>query len=359
MPISRAMAPVRRLRGGFGRAVLGLVVSLVALAFVVRQVDLGRTLDLLANAAPGWLLVMLAFQLADLMLRAIRWQRLIAPIGHVRFLPMFGYLLIGYLANNVLPARLGELVRCHYLGDREGISRATALGTVVVERVVDTAVVVALASGAIFVLQVKGVVASAVLIGMAVAGALVVALAIGLAAHRLPGADRAVQAIERWPRVRDLATNLRGGLAVAGRPATLAEALLLSFAAWGATVVVFAAAGQAIGVQLTTAEAALLAGGVALASAIPAGPSNLGTFDLATVAIAGTFGINSETALALAVVAHGSILLVTSLGGAIALLRAGWARGAATGRPEAEAARANGENVAAPLMETEAEPVDG
>ena len=72
----------------------------------------------------------------DLALRALRWQRLRRPIATVRYPPMLGYLLIGYLANNVLPARLGELVRSHYLGDREGISRASALGTVVVERVV-------------------------------------------------------------------------------------------------------------------------------------------------------------------------------------------------------------------------------
>ena len=59
---------------------------------------------------------------------------------------MFAYLAVGYAANNVLPARLGELVRSHYLGDREGISRTTTLGTVVVERVVDTGMVVAIAS---------------------------------------------------------------------------------------------------------------------------------------------------------------------------------------------------------------------
>ena len=64
----------------------------------------------------------------------------------VRYPPMLEYLLVGYLANNVLPARLGELVRSHYLGDREGISRTTTLGTVVVERVVDFVVVVAIAS---------------------------------------------------------------------------------------------------------------------------------------------------------------------------------------------------------------------
>ena len=197
------------------------------------------------------------------------------------------YLLIGYLANNVLPARLGELVRCHYLGDREGISRTTVLGTVVVERVVDTAVVVAIASVAILVLHVRGVVASAVLFGLAITALLVVVLAIGIAAHRLPGAER-LAATRRAlaDACAELAGKLRDGLAVAGRPRTLAEALVLSLVAWSCTVVGFAAAGQALGVQLTTAEAALLASGVALATAIPSGPGNLGTFDLAAVAIA-------------------------------------------------------------------------
>jgi uncharacterized protein (TIRG00374 family) len=339
---------VTRLRSGRGRGSLGLVIALAALAFVVRQVDLSRTADILARASLGWLGVMLLFQAADIVLRAIRWQRLVEPIHHVPFLPITGYLLIGYLANNVLPARLGELVRCHYLGDREGISRTTTLGTVVVERVVDTAVVVTLASLAILVLHVRGLVASAVLIGLAVTGLLVVALAVGLAAHRLPGAARVIAVADRWPRLRDVAGKLRGGLAVAGRPRTLAEALVLSLAAWGATVIVFAAAGHSLGVQMTSAQAALLAAGVALATAIPAGPSNLGTFDLASVAIAGTFGVDRETALALALIAHASILITTSVGGAAALLALGWRRNRQTAVAEAVEAREDlGSNLAA------------
>src|SRR3954452_7947925 len=313
-----------RLRGGLGRGLLGLIVSVVALAFIVRQVDLEKTAEILSHAIPAWLAVMVIFQVLDLLLRGLRWQPLVEPIHHVRFLPIMGYLLIGYLANNILPARLGELVRCHYLGDREHISRTTTLGTVVVERVVDTAVVVVLASLAILVLHVRGMVASAVLIGLAVTALLVVALAVGLAAHRLPGAERVIAYASRWPRLREMAVKLRGGLAVAGRPRTLAEALILSFAAWGATVIAFAAAGQSLGVQMTTAQAALLAAGVALASAIPAGPSNLGTFDLAAVAIAATFGMNSATALAIALIAHASILITTSLGGVVSLFALGW-----------------------------------
>lgn len=320
-----------RFRGRAIRAVIGLVVSLAALAFIVRQVDLNRTADILARASLGWVAVMLFLQVVDLLLRALRWQRLVEPIHHVRFLPITGYLFIGYLANNLLPARLGELVRCHYLGDREGISRTTTLGTVVVERVVDTVVVVVLASLAILVLHVRGLVASAVLIGLALTGLLVVALVLGVAAHRLPGSERLVAYAGRWPRVQDVAGKLRGGLAVAGRPRTLVEALVLSLTAWTATVFAFAAAGQSLGVEMTTAQAALLAAGVALASAIPAGPSNLGTFDLAAVAIAATFGLDSETALALALIAHASILITTSVGGAVALIALGW-RGGRSGR---------------------------
>jgi uncharacterized protein (TIRG00374 family) len=239
---------------------------------------------------------------------------------------MLAYLLVGYMANNVLPARIGELVRIHYLGDREGLSRTTTLGTVVVERVVDFVVVVGIASAAIIVLSVRGIVASAVLVGIALAGLLAAGVTIGIAAHRLPGAERIAAAAERWPKVRDLASNLRGGLAVAGRPRTLAEALFLSLIAWGVTVLAFAAAGQAIGIQLTIGQAALLASGVALATAIPAGPANLGTFELAAVQIGKAVGVPDQTAFALALLAHAAILVITSVGGLVALARLGWRR---------------------------------
>ncbi len=305
---------------------MGIVVSAVALALVFRQVDVARTAQILGQATPGWLALTLAFLTADVLIRARRWQRLIAPIHPVGYRPMLGYLLIGYLASNILPARLGELVRSHYLGGREGISRTATLGTVVVERVVDTTMVVAIASVSILVLQVRGLIANAVLVGLAFAGLLIVGLAVGIAAHRLPGADRVRSLFGRWPRLTQLVGNLRGGLSVASRPRTVVEAVTLSALTWTAAVLAFAAAAQSLGIQLTTAQAALLASGVALATAIPAGPGNLGTFDLAAVTIAQAYGILAPSALALALLIHGAIVVVTSVGGAAALVRLGWGR---------------------------------
>jgi glycosyltransferase 2 family protein len=309
------------LRGGIGAAI-----SVVAIWLVLRSVDVGQTIEILRAADLGWIGLVGGFVVIDLLMRALRWQRLVAPIGHVGFLPMLGYLLIGYLANNVLPARLGELVRSHYLGDREGLSRTTTLGTVVVERVVDFVVVVAIASAAILVLSVRGIVANAVLAGVALAALLAAGIAVGVAAHRLPGADRIAAMASRWPRVTELAGKLRGGLAVAGKPRTLTEALALSLFAWGATVLAFAAAGQAVGIELTIGQASLLAAGVALVTAIPAGPANLGTFELAAVEIAKAVGVPQHEAFAIALLVHAAILTITSVGGLVALARLGWRR---------------------------------
>ncbi len=308
------------------RGLLGIAISVAALFLVVRGANLAEVGRVLGGASPGWTLGVVACIALDLAARTLRWRGLLAPIRIVALRSTLAYLLIGYLANNVLPARLGELVRSHYLGDRERISRTTTLGTIVVERVVDTAVLVAIASVAILLLHVRGIVASAVLLGIGLTGILVVGLALALVAHRLPFADRAVAAVERWPAVVVIAGKLRGGLAVASRPRTLAAAVAWSLVAWGATVVAFAAAGQAVGVELSWGQAALLGAGASLATAIPAGPANLGTFELAAVKIADVFGVGADPAFALAILVHAVILAVTSIGGAVALVRVGWGR---------------------------------
>jgi uncharacterized protein (TIRG00374 family) len=323
----------RRLTTGFARGGIGVLISLACVYLVLRGVDLQRTADLLGGARPAWLLIAVAAVIGDLFFRALRWQALMRPIHRVPLRRLGAYMLVGYLANNVLPARLGELVRSHYLGDREGISRSATLGTVVVERVVDTVVLVGIGAAAILILNVRGVVVSAILVGVAIAGLLCVALAVALAAHRLPGAGKVAARLERWPRAVGVATRLRDGLRVAAIPRTLAAAAILSVVAWSCTVIAVLAVGQSLGIQLTVGEGALLAAGTNLATAIPSGPGYLGTFEYAGQSIALAFGLGASEGLALALLIHVLTLAVSSLGGAAALVRLGWSR---NGRPTAQ-----------------------
>jgi uncharacterized protein (TIRG00374 family) len=307
-------------RNALLRATIGIAISIIALWILVQSVDIPAALQVLGTASPAWIAVMLVTTTVDIGARGARWRTLLAPIAPLRYRRVLGYTYIGYLANNVLPARLGELYRSHALGEGEGVSRTTVLGTVVVERVVDTVMVVAIAALAVLVLSVRGVMSSAVLLGLAFVSLAVIALGLGIAAHRLPGADRVAAIIARRPRLLELARRLRDGLAVAGRPRTLAAAIVFSAIAWAASTGTFLAAGQAVGVELSVGQAALLCSGVALVSIVPSGPGYVGTFELTVVAIADGFGIPRDSAFALGLLVHVMILATTTIGGVAAML---------------------------------------
>jgi len=121
-----------------------------------------------------------------------------------------------------------------------------------------------------------------------------------------------------------VATRLRDGLRVAALPKTVAAAAILSVAAWSCTVVAVLAVGQSLGIELTVGEAALLAAGTNLATAIPSGPGYLGTFEYAGQSIALAFGLAASVGLALALLIHVLTIAVSSIGGVVALIRLGW-----------------------------------
>jgi len=317
------------------RTAIGVAISGIAIWILAQSVDVPRAIDVLRTADPAWVLLMVGTVFLDVAARGARWRALLSSIKELPYRRVLGYTYLGYLANNVLPARLGELVRSHALGEGEGISRTTVLGTVVVERIVDTVIVVCLAALAVVVLGVGGTITTVVTLGAGFVGLLVVGLVVATVSHRLPGADRVTAFAEGYPLVLELARRLRDGLAVASRPGTLARALILSAAAWTASIATFVAGGHALGIELDFVQGALLSTGVALATIVPSAPGYLGTFELTAVSIASLFGVESNAAFAMALLVHAMILGVTSVGGAIAAvrLRVGLGTGSRTAEP--------------------------
>lgn len=77
------------------------------------------------------------FLLANLIVRAVRWRVLLAPVCKLPLLDVFAYSEIGYMANNLLPLRAGEFIRAVLVGERYGISKSAVFATIAVERVLD------------------------------------------------------------------------------------------------------------------------------------------------------------------------------------------------------------------------------
>ena len=309
---------MRRLASLTLRVGIGMAVSIVCALLVLRVVDLRQVTDLLANAALPLVPVAVAATSLDIVLRAWRWRVLVSPLSIVPMNRVLSYLLVGYLANNVLPGRAGELVRSHYLGDREGASRLSILGTVFVERILDVVTLLALTTVAWWMTG-----ASSGLAGLLIVGLLggVLAVVAVIAVVTLPGERRyGPTLMARIPlRVRTLGGRLRAGVAAAAAPRTILTSVVLTLLAWTATAAVFAAAASAIGFRVSPGQVLLIAGATNLATAIPSAPGYVGTFEFAVVATAGAIGLAMAPALAMAVLVHAVVLLTTTLGGLAAL----------------------------------------
>lgn len=120
--------------GRLGKILLGLAVSAALLVYVFWDVDLHAIAARLRSTLWSYLLLSVALNFVSLWARAYRWRYLFppgAPVGH-----LFRALLVGYMGNNVLPLRAGEIVRV-YVASRHGPRFWTVFATVVVERVLD------------------------------------------------------------------------------------------------------------------------------------------------------------------------------------------------------------------------------
>src|SRR5438445_5057809 len=112
-------------------------ISLGLLGWVLWRADFGQLFKYLRSGDYNLILISIPIILVGLLLRAIRWRVLLLPLGSPSIGISFSSMMLGYLANNLLPMRAGEVVRAYALGRQSSISKSAVLATIVVERAVD------------------------------------------------------------------------------------------------------------------------------------------------------------------------------------------------------------------------------
>jgi glycosyltransferase 2 family protein len=300
------------------------LISLGAIVVVLRSVDLDQTAAALSHTNVLLLAPCILLVGAGIALRAWRWQRLLpmpegraVPVG--RIVPI---LLIGYLGNTVLPARLGEPIRAYLLARREGLSSFEVLGTALIERIVDLCVLSVMAFVAAWAIAAPAWVVQ--LTGVAAAGSLVMILAltvVGLgpvvallerATRRVhaPGAATLVVRLERFAR----------GLGGQSQRIPVAQAAGLSIPIWLVDTTTCWLVAQSLGAGLSPASALLVIAVGALGTSVPSAPGYIGTYELAASAAARAVGLAAPAALSLAIVIHVVTLLPVALAGAASML---------------------------------------
>lgn len=299
------------------RVLLGIAITVVAFWYAVRGIPIA---DVVAAMKHADLVVLLGLSipayLGSVYLRALRWRHLTNPVAQISSGLLGRGVAIGFMVNNLVPLRIGEVVRAWYVAREAGVSSSSVFGTVVLERVIDVVAVLFIAFGSLafvtagsaessflsrgaILLLPAGVVPLAALILLRVAPERVIRIA-QVFLRPLPS--------EFGDRVVGMLRSFAQGLGALSGGAHLFWIAFHSVLIWVVLSVIPVLAGLlAFDVELGSPARLLIASYIALAAvgvavAIPSAPGFFGTYQLAFKTVLEQFGVDSATALALGLV---------------------------------------------------------
>jgi uncharacterized protein (TIRG00374 family) len=286
----------------------------VFLVGLFREIDLGAVGGALAGADYRFLPPALVIVMVALWLRAMRWRYLLSPFREISTWRLFRVMVIGYMANSLLPARAGELLRAYFIGRNEGVGRATVLAGIAVERIFDGLTLLVLLALALLVVPFEaewlgGLVTAAVVFFLGAAAVLGVLVARPKLALRL--ASRALGILPRRfrPAGERLAAGLLAGFGVLASPGIALGVTVTSVLGWLVDILVMYLLLWAFGwtTPLHVMVVAMSVGNLGTA-AVPASAGGIGPFEFFTAETLKVGGVEPTIAAAFALLMHFSFI---------------------------------------------------
>ncbi|MCX6356580.1 MAG: lysylphosphatidylglycerol synthase transmembrane domain-containing protein [Candidatus Aureabacteria bacterium] len=297
-----------------GSLVSGAIVIVIAFTFDWHKVVSG-----LRGFHYVYLFPAVILYLAGFVFRGIRWQYMLAPLKRIPFASSFSVVMIGFMANNILPLRMGEFVRAWAIRKKEGISGSAGFATIVIERVYDGLALIGL-----FVVVLLFSTTTPEIKRYAAMGASVFVVALGVllyAAFREEAAARFLKRITRLlpgtlhARVSGLIDSFMPGLHFLSSGRQQAAVIFYSLLIWCIEGGVFWLVMQGFHLAAPAYAAFATLVIVNIAIMVPAGPGYVGTFDLAAVVALAPFGIGKNAAMGYIFIVHAlQYVSVTALG---------------------------------------------
>jgi len=302
----------------------GMFISLAAIGAILYFVDLQRFVDAIRSANYWLLLTVFASSVIWLAVRGIVWRTILR--GRASYRDVFLTLCEGYLLNNFLPFRLGEIGRSFLLSRKSKLGFMDVLSTIIIERILDLAFAAAILLSAVpFVVGATGAGKIAIIIGCLVVVGMV-ALYI-LARNRDWALGLFLRLSTRWPGLQkrggDFLTSLFSGLAILNDGWLFVRVLLWMTLNWAIAIFQFYLLILAFFPQATPVWSLFGLGAVAFGNAIPSLPGAVGTFEGALGGAITLLSGDQSTSLAAALTSHLFNYLSTGILGLYALSNEG------------------------------------
>jgi len=301
------------------KVIAGLALSALLIWLSIRGIEFRGVIDGFRTIRCGYVIPAVAAMFLMQLLRSIRWGLILRPIGKVDQLSLFSVTSVGFLAIIAIPARLGELARPYLITKKSRIPMSSALGTIFVERVLDSLTVLIIAVLALFFTPLPPwLIRSSVLFLLVTLG--LAAVMILMIVRREATLRILTPLIGKLPAryagaVNRLIDHFIEGFRIVADPALLFSATLLSIVIWLVDVVAIYLLFLAFGLHLPVAAAFVLMIILIIGIAIPTAPGFIGNWHYFCILGLDLFGIPKTDALTFAIIYHAlSIGIVILLG---------------------------------------------
>jgi uncharacterized protein (TIRG00374 family) len=122
------------------KKLIGLVISVIFIAIIFHQLDIKKTCESFKQINLMYLLLAVPLYYISFLFRALRWRSLLSN-NDLTLKSLLSALFMGYTANNLLPARMGEIYRAYMFGKKEGLKRSTVFASILLERIFDGVII--------------------------------------------------------------------------------------------------------------------------------------------------------------------------------------------------------------------------
>lgn len=306
---------------------LGIAVSAVFLYFALRNLQLGEVWEALKTAQYWWLLPGIAVYFVGVWVRAWRWHYLLRPLKKIPTKTMFPIVTIGYMGNNVFPARAGEVLRAAILKDRENVSISASLATIVVERIFDAVVMLGFVffnlgalenlthnSGFIGNIKQLSIWGAVIFLGALVVFLLAAMFPLVTERITLTLIDKLIPLRFR-EKTKGIALKFLAGLESLRSPKDALMVLFTTIIIWLLETGKYWFVMQGFDFHVSYFALMLMNGIVNLATTLPSAPGYIGTFDGPGIAVLVAYGVPPEMAAGYTLVLHAALWFpITTLG---------------------------------------------
>lgn len=270
------------------------------------------------KSADGWLIaIAVATTIVNMAFRALRWQYLLAPLGHPRFRSVFRATTIGFAAINVLPARAGEVIKPYLLARQERLSVTATFATVVVERVLDSVTIVMMLAAFVLFFDPGMAAADSTMYRLVRIGGVTVGSGALVLLGMLFFAAGHPAALGQWAfklehllpgrmthKLAELLQSFATGLAIVRAPARLMMALLLSVPLWLSIALGIWTSTIAFHIAMPFTGSFLMLALLVVGVSVPT-PGGIGAFEAAyRIGATSFYGVPNDRAVGAALVLH-------------------------------------------------------